>query len=138
MIAAAVVSSLRVLRIRDSMRCSADSPSDLISGIMLTPVSKPDRPSTSAGKASTDGPSRPKNPPRVEVSASVQALSAPGVPNTSARPTTVTTALSARNTATSGIATPTASLKPSRKTKPRISSRTTVIRTACPCRNSGR
>ena len=47
---------------------------------------------------------------------------------TSTRPTTMTTALRARKTATSGMATPTASLNPSRNTPPRISSSTTVTR----------
>jgi hypothetical protein len=120
------------------MRSAAVRPREAINGIMLTPVSNPDRPSTRAGNASTAGPSTPANPPCAEVSASTQDENAPGVDTTSANPTTVTTALSARNTATSGIATPTASLKPSRKTNPRISSMTIVMDTLCPCRKLGR
>jgi hypothetical protein len=80
----------------------------------------------------------PPNPPRPEVSASIHDENAPGVVKTSTIPTMVTTALRPRNATTSGIATPTASLKPSRKTKPRISSSTIVMSTACPCRKSGR
>ena len=138
MIRAAVASSLRVFLIRDSNRSRVDEPAAAISGIMLTPVSKPERPSTSAGKASTAGPRMPKTPPPCAVNADVQCASAPGVVKISTRPTTMITALSARKTATSGIATPTASLKPSRKTKQRISSRTTVINTSWPCRKPGR
>ncbi len=58
--------------------------------------------------------------------------------NTSTSPTTVITAFSARNTPTSGMATLTASLNPSRNTNPRISSRITVISTAWPPRKCGR
>lgn len=59
---AAVVSSLRALRMRDLSRCSEFSPEAEMSGIMLTPVSKPESPSTSSGKASRAGPARSPNP----------------------------------------------------------------------------
>jgi 4-alpha-glucanotransferase len=59
MMSAATVSSLRVLRIRDSRSCSSVWPSAAIRGIMLTPFSNPDIPSTSNGNALTAGPAIP-------------------------------------------------------------------------------
>lgn len=138
MMRAAVVSSLRVLRIRDCRRCSGSLPSAATSGIMLTPVSKPDRPSTSSGNASRAGPARSPNPPPVSASASVQTDSAPAVVNTSVRPTAMMTALSTRKTPTSGMATMTASLNPSRNTPPRTTSSATVRATSWPCRACGK
>lgn len=49
--AAAAVRSLRVLRIRDARRSSGVSPCVATSGIIDTPVSKPDKPRTSNGNA---------------------------------------------------------------------------------------
>ena len=49
----------------------------------------------------------------------------------------MTIALSPRNTATSGMATFTASVNPSRNTPPRMSSSTIVMATACPRSASG-
>ena len=63
---------------------------------------------------------------------------AAGSATTSAMPATMTTAFRTRNTATRGMATTTASLNPSRNTPPSMSSSTTVMGTACPCRKSGR
>ncbi len=83
MMSAATVSSLRVLRIRSRSRASASAPSAATSGIMLTPVSNPDRPSTSSGNARMAGPTTPPNPPPSAVSASVQAENAPAVVITS-------------------------------------------------------
>ena len=57
--------------------------------------------------------------------------------NTSTAPTATITALSPRKIATSGIATPIASDKPSRNTPPRISSSTMVISTSWPCGKPG-
>jgi hypothetical protein len=57
MMAAATVSSRRVLRIRTASRSCSVAPEALTRGIMLTPVSNPDSPSTSLGKASTAVPS---------------------------------------------------------------------------------
>jgi len=53
MMAAATVSSLHVLATRLCRRSSSVRPSDLTSGIMLTPVSNPDSPRTRSGNAST-------------------------------------------------------------------------------------
>ena len=62
MIAAATVRSRLVLRIRDASRASGVAPFEATSGIMLTPVSKPDSPSTSSGNAMRAGSSRPPGP----------------------------------------------------------------------------
>lgn len=132
MINAAAVSSRRVLRIRAASRCWRSAPAPRTSGIMLTPVSKPDRPRTSSGKASTAGPSTAPNPPPPAVSAAVQSWTAAGSAAISARPAATITALSARKTTTSGTATSTASLNPSRNTPPRTSSSATVTSTAVP------
>lgn len=59
MIAAAVVSSLRALRIRPMGLARVSVASPLTSGITTTPVSKPDRPSASAGKTSSAAPMMP-------------------------------------------------------------------------------
>ena len=59
MITAASVKSLRVFRIRESRRAAAVSPLEETSGIMLTPVSNPDSPSTSSGNAMRAGRSGP-------------------------------------------------------------------------------
>ena len=53
MMAAATVSRRRVLAMRAASRSSGVAPSACTRGIMLTPVSNPDKPSTSRGKAST-------------------------------------------------------------------------------------
>ncbi len=71
------MSSLRVLRIRERSRSFGVCPSAATSGIMLTPVSNPDRPSTSSGNARTAGPMTPPMPPPLSVSADVQADRAP-------------------------------------------------------------
>jgi hypothetical protein len=104
---------------------------------MLTPVSKPDRPSTSSGKAATAGQIKSPTPPP-EGNRSVQAVSADGSASTSPTPTATTTALSPRKTTTRGMATATASVKPRRNTPPRVNSRTTVSATACPSRKFGK
>ena len=83
------------------------------------------------------GPTRPPGPAPWTRSAFVQPASSSGCATTCRTPTTTTVAFSARKSATRGIATTTASLKPSRKTKPRISSRITVIRTFLPWNASG-
>ena len=61
MISAATVSSLRVLRSLLAAFRSGVSPFAAISGIIDTPVSKPDNPSTSNGNATIDGPAMSKN-----------------------------------------------------------------------------
>ena len=113
------------------------APSAATNGIMLTPVSKPDRPSTSKGNATIAGHTMPPRPPPPDVNASVHPDIAPGVVKISNRPTATTTALRPRNATTSGTATPIASVKPSRNTPPRTSSSTTVMATACPCSAPG-
>ena len=62
MIRAAVVRSLRVFLTRAARRSSAVAPLAATSGIMLTPVSKPDSPRTSSGKASRAGPAMSPKP----------------------------------------------------------------------------
>ena len=103
---------------------------------MLTPVSNPDSPSTSSGNASTAASATSAGPPKAS-RASSQRSTTIGCPTAYTRPTTTTTALTSRNTATSGTATPTASLNPARNTPPRISSSTTVIATCWSVRNTG-
>ena len=118
MISAAVVSSLRVLRIRDASRCSA-----------VRAVGRDQRhhadPGLEAGQAQHQqrerqhgGPSSAAEAAAARRSArAVQSRHAPGsCDDRRPAPTTTTTALSTRNTATSGMATTTASLKPSRNT----------------------
>ena len=138
MITAAVVSSFCELRMREASRSSSSSPLEATSGIRLTPVSNPDRPSANSGNAAIANHTSPPKPPPTVVRALSQLDSASGVLNTSAKPTLTTIALTDRNKATTGIAMPTASLKPRRKTAPRISSSTTVISTSLPCRNPGK
>ena len=69
MISAAAVSSLRVFFTRFASRCSGVSPVAATSGIMLTPVSNPDSPSTSSGNAMTAGPAMSRKPVPCAVSA---------------------------------------------------------------------
>src|SRR3954452_795638 len=138
MISAAEVSSLRVLRTRAASRSWSVRPSAALRGIMLTPVSNPDRPRTRSGKAARAGSRIPPKPPPPEVSRSIQVLTAPGVRTTAMIPATTTTALSSRKTATSGIATDTASVNPFRNTAPRINRSTIVTATWCPCRKDGK
>ena len=56
MMSAAVVSSLRALRIRPVGAAGVSVGSPLTSGITTTPVSKPDKPRASAGKTSRAAP----------------------------------------------------------------------------------
>lgn len=128
---------MRELRIRDRSRCSGVSPRAATSGIMLTPVSNPDSPSTSSGNAMMAGQISPPKPPPPSISASVHRVSVSGVLITSAKPTPRTTPLTTKNSATTGIAMPTASLNPSRNTPPRMSSSTMVIHNSVPCRKDG-
>ena len=62
MITAARVRSFCVFTIRRRSRSLSVTPSDLTSGIMLTPVSKPDRPRTSSGNATRAVPRTPQGP----------------------------------------------------------------------------
>ncbi len=57
MIRAATVSILRVLRMRRSGRPGSSSAPPRTSGIMPTPVSKPESPRASCGKTRSDAPS---------------------------------------------------------------------------------
>ena len=136
MMTAATVSSLRVLAIRLASRSWSVFPSACTSGIMLTPVSNPDKPRTSSGNARIAARAMSAGPP-VWSRASSQRSTAIGSPSAWTRPTTTTTALSSRNTATIGTATPTASLNPARNTPQRISSNTIVISTCWSVRTSG-
>ena len=138
MITAAVVRSLRVFLIRRASCSSGVSPAAATKGIMLTPVSNPDSPNTSSGNARTAGRAMSMKLDPWAVSAAVQLLTRFGLATMSAIPTATITAFKARKTPTSGMATTTASLKPSRNTPPRISRSTTVISTAPPCRNPDR
>ncbi|CAH0327645.1 hypothetical protein SRABI128_06313 [Microbacterium sp. Bi128] len=97
MMAAAVVSSLRVFLTRDAMTCSGLSPVALISGIIETPVSNPDRPRTSRGKAMTAGPIRSMGPPPALASSrSVQPAIRDGSERTWANPAATTAAFRSR------------------------------------------
>ena len=136
MISAAPARSLRVLRMRDRSLSCAVCPVAAISGIIDTPVSNPDRPRTRSGNAMTAASIAPPRPPTSDT-ADIHVDNAPSVVNTSTRPRMTTTALRRRNAATSGIATVTASLKPSRNTPPSRSRKNTVMATACPCSASG-
>src|SRR5215204_2107099 len=138
MISAATVSSLRVFLIRLANRSLGLAPAAATSGIMLTPVSKPDNPNTNSGKAIKAGPTMSTNPVPFAVNACVHVSNTSGLATTSLRPTTTMTALSKRNTPTRGMATTTASLNPRRKTTPRINNSTTVTGTAWPSKNPGR
>jgi hypothetical protein len=95
MIAAATVSRRRVLWMRAARRSWSVTPSALTSGIMLTPVSNPDSPRTSSGKASTAVPSIAPGPPWAEVNASCHPVSRAGWVVIWMNPT-ATTALSSR------------------------------------------
>src|SRR5439155_1756520 len=66
MIAAATVSSLRVLAMRPRRTSSSVRPSELTSGIMLTPVSNPERPRTSSGQGDGDDPRRGDEPQQTQ------------------------------------------------------------------------
>ena len=81
---------------REASRLRSSPASTLTSGIMLTPVSNPDSPSTSSGKASTAVPSIPPGPPWPLVSASRHDCSRSGWPRIWTSPAATTTALSAR------------------------------------------
>jgi hypothetical protein len=138
MIAAATVRRRRVLRIRAARRSFSVAPSALTSGIMLTPVSNPDSPSTSLGKASTAVPSMAHPlPPWAEVNACRHPTSWPGCAASWANPTATTTALSSRYPTTKGMAMLTASLNPARNTAPNSTSSPRVIATCWSQRNPG-
>ena len=96
MMAAATVSRRRVLRMRAARRSSSVAPSVLISGIMLTPVSNPDSPSTSSGKASTAVRSISPGLACAAASVSRQAGSCPGSVRIWTSPAATTTAFSSR------------------------------------------
>ena len=67
MMTAATVSRRLVLRTRDCRRSSGVAPLEATSGIMLTPVSNPERPRTSSGNASNAGRRMPLQPPPPDV-----------------------------------------------------------------------
>ena len=96
MISAAVVSSLRALRMRPVGSAAVSAGSPLTSGITTTPVSNPDRPSASAGKTSSDAPITASGEECASVTAVVQSENVRRVGETCEKPSTTTTALSPR------------------------------------------
>lgn len=96
MISAAVVSSFLVSRIRPVGFASVSSGSPSTSGITATPVSKPDMPSASLGKISSETPIITKTLPRSAVSPCVQSVTRCAAVSTCHSPFATTTTLSAR------------------------------------------
>ena len=96
MMSAAVVSSLRALRMRPSGFSAVSVGSPLTSGMTTTPVSKPDSPRASAGKTSSDAPMIPNGAEWAEVIAAIQSWNAVGWSPISRMPRTSTTELSPR------------------------------------------
>ena len=94
---------------------------------MLTPVSKPDRPSTSSGNARMAGPAMLPKPPPTEVSATSRRQRHPAWVTASNNPDADDDGVQQQEDGHQRNGHATASVKPSRKTPPRISSRTTVM-----------
>ena len=96
MISAAVVSSLRVLRIRPVGSAGVSPGSPLTSGITTTPVSKPDSPSASAGNTSSEAPMIASGEECASVTADGPVREGRGVREHVDEPVATTTALSPR------------------------------------------
>ena len=94
MISAAVVSSLRALRIRPAGSAGVSPGSPLTSGITTTPVSKPDSPRARAGNTSSDAPRMASGDAWASVTADVQSENVEGFASTWRKPSATTTALS--------------------------------------------
>jgi hypothetical protein len=137
MIPAAVASSRRVPEIRRASCSSAEPFPAATWGMTSTPVSNPDRPRASLGKATSATPITASALECSVVSADHQSLTLaePVTRCTSASPTT--TAFSARYTTTSTTAMPMASLNPRRNTAASAASSTSVTTNWRPCRKSG-
>ncbi|MCY1236597.1 hypothetical protein D9M72_492600 [compost metagenome] len=130
MIRAAVVRSLCAPRIRPSGFASVSSGLPWIWGMTATPVSKPDRPRASLGKTSSAMPIITSGLPCCWLRAAHQSVTTWASLNTCAMPTSTTTALSSRNTATRMTATLMASLKPRRNTMPSPAINASVMATS--------
>ena len=96
MIAAALVSSFLALRIRPAGLSGVSVSSPCTNGITTTPVSKPDRPSASAGNTSMAAATMNTGEPNVCCRPVHQLFSRSGWPTTSPMPLPITTALSPR------------------------------------------
>lgn len=92
MMSAAVVRSLRALRIRPVGASWVSVGSPATSGMTTTPVSNPDRPSARAGKTSSAAPMIPKGAECALVIASTQSGTSEACAATWSSPSTMTTA----------------------------------------------
>ena len=132
MMTAAVISSRWVLRILILGAAWSSSAAPWTSGIMATPVSKPDNPSASLGKSSSDTPTIASGLLCWAKSACFHSTKWCGCRTMRHRPSPTTTMLSARYTPTSPTAMPMASLNPLRNTPPSSATSTSVAATLCP------
>jgi hypothetical protein len=126
MIAAATDSSLRVPEIRRASRSPAVPSPSATCGMTSTPVSNPDRPRASLGKATSATPITASALECSWVRADHQSVTSAEPVATCTRASPTTTAFSARYTPTSTTAMPMASPNPRRNTAPSAASRTRV------------